>query len=229
MTVTSYEHVITCMRAELAEIDQRRNHLLRAIEAIEQVSVATMPPAQPAAKERRSRPPSNVEDPRRKVTDAALLAYLQEDGPVAPAIMAKHFEMSVAGLRTRLQILESAGSIVITGTTNSRRVLLPPAAHVAPAPMPTAPTPNRQTTAPSPLMPAASSPSTALSSDAAEAIDAAIKARLRNGKASRDELLRSMPSTVPDAAKHEVLHRALRRLTLKKQIFDVGDKFQLAT
>ena len=63
----------------------------------------------------------------------------------------------------------------------------------------------------------------------AQARDYAIRRRLKQGDATFGELLEVMPIEVDltDQERALACQRAIRRLVIKKEIFDVGDKWRL--
>lgn len=152
-----------------------------------------------------SKASSTLQDAR-----AGILAELaRKNVALRPSDLVETTGVSVTTFRKALAALEEAGHVTVTGATISRRVTLTDRGRAALA----APT----TVRPGPA-----------DADLVAARDKAIKDRLKAGPATFAELLAAMPGTfVSPDAKTAACKAALRRLSLRGDVLDAGDKFKL--
>lgn len=164
--------------------------------------------------------PRTVGAPSTPASDdqAAILRALRATSPQRPVDLVDHVKLSAHRFKMAVQALERQGLVTITGATLSRRIALTAKGGqtaAAPAPVPPA------------AKPTADAPPSATAQ--VEARDKAMKARLRQGPATFDQLVQAMPDEawVSDEAKRAACKASLRRLSLRNEIADVGEKFKL--
>lgn len=154
---------------------------------------------------------------RRSLPDASLgdriLAVLRDKGSMRPSDLASVVDLTVPNLRYHVNRFIDRGLVEASGATMNRRFSITLKGTKASTAATTKPPVNGNGAPPA-------APTVSSVADV-EARDRAILTRLRQGRATFAELR----AVVSDEA---ALKNALRRLTLKKQILDVGDRFQLA-
>lgn len=161
--------------------------------------------ATPKTPEAASKASSTLQDTR-----AGILAELaRKNVALRPSDLVETTGVSVTTFRKALPALEEAGHITVTGATISRRVTLTDRGRAALA--------SPTTARPAPA-----------DADLVAARDKAIKDRLKAGAATFAELLAAMPGTfVSPDAKAAACKASLRRLSLRGDVLDAGDKFKL--
>lgn len=210
------QHTHTVLTRERAVYVARLQRLDAALAALAPLLPGEIPaeerppsPTAPAAA-----PPARVGGAVHGFADQELLDAIATHQPIAPKVLAGLFAVTSETVRARLRALEQQGLVRCTGTTTRRRVWL--ASH-APA------------TAPPPADVPPPAPAT-LPVDSPEAVqrrDAAILARLARGRATLDDLVAALPDDVDAATRQTLCRRALRRLSVRGQVVDVGLHFQL--
>lgn len=151
---------------------------------------------------------------------AAILRALRATSPQRPVDLVDSVKLSAHRFKMAVQALERQGLVTITGATLSRRIALTTKGGqtaAAPAPAPAA----------AAAKPTADAPPSVTAQ--VEARDKAMKARLRQGPATFDQLVQAMPDEAwaSDEAKRAACKASLRRLSLRNEIADVGEKFKL--
>jgi DNA-binding MarR family transcriptional regulator len=231
--------------AELALIDERRPLVEATLTGLRRLSGEPLPraasPKAPRAMKTDGRTDGRSKGlasvtPHRSLPDDAdratqILEVLSAKRSMKPAELAAAVGLSVPHLRGHVNGLIERQLVEASGATLNRRFSLTlkgAGAKVTIAPTPAGPVPVAQKSAPAPSpAPAAAAPT----SDASlvEARDAAIKSRLKQGKASFDQLLAALPHEAQQSAdeKSTACKKAIRRLVLRGVVADVGDKFQL--
>lgn len=159
-----------------------------------------------------------------EVTDEHILAVVRRLGSAAPKAIVAELGLAAPVGRYRLSLLVKSGQLVATGTTTTRRLTVAGGGPVAAAPK--SQKPDTTTTTPASATPTAPVPGT---EDQVKAREEAIRRRLKTGDAKLDELLRVMPDEpgLSDADKRVACMRALRRMTLRNIVIDLGEKFRL--
>jgi hypothetical protein len=156
-----------------------------------------------------------------------VLKVLEKKRSAKPRELAEALQLEPIDIREALRALEQAGTVTITGFTNSRMVHLgrPDAATVAT----TAPKPMAKAEARPTSVPAPGARPIAEDIVVIEARDFAIRKRLNESPATLAQILQAMPleADLTDAQRGEACRRALRRLVIKKVIYDVGDTWRL--
>lgn len=233
MTLRCYAETLNLLEAELALIDARRPLLVAGITSLRPLvelpaltepvvgPAASTAPIAPAPTQEATPAAGAVKAPRAVapagqrtatgavISDDQVVAAVRERGPIAPRALAAALGVEFHTLRLRLASLLKAGRLTASGATSNRVYA------VAPDPSTPAAAPLR--------VPAPSS------HEAVEARDRAILAHLAKGDADFAQLLAAMPDEGLAAAEREIaLKSALRRLTLRGRVMDVGAKFRLA-
>lgn len=248
-----YAPAISALETELALMDERRPLIEASLTALRRLTGD----APRASKPRKATAPRHVDRraPARPASASSAAAFdhrtaildaLRANGAMKPGDLQKAVRLTPHTLRAYLAPLIEQGLVSATGATLNRRFELTAkgrngsaSSTIAPAPV-TKPTPTPETPAAPkaqthvaskvdpPSRPAPSS-SMAAGFNLVEARDAAIKARLKPGKATLEELLAAMPSEPGQSAdeRTDACKKALRRLVLKGVVADVGNKFQL--
>jgi hypothetical protein len=180
---------------------------------------AAPPPTQPVSAAPVQEPPTpaanTARDPRRRVTGDEIVAIVRRLQPVRSSIVLRELGRPYAAHQIQLRQLVRSGRLAAHGQTTARVLTVPS-------------TPQTEVPATAPVAPASPRVSaTPAVAAAVEARDRAILARLDQGKATFEQLLTAMPDEgmLLDAQKL-ALKQALRRLTLKELVIDVGTAFQ---
>jgi hypothetical protein len=228
---------LAALDAQRVTLEERRTKVIAAIEALRVIAGPPAPkgspeaappvPVSPSAAVPAVRPatPAAASAPKRaqrsRTTDAILSALRAAGAPMAPAALAKAVGLSsTTMLRYHLTPLLRTGQVVETGQSSALRFALASTPAVPAAP---------------PAPPAAAPSTPATSADPAHVVaarDAAIAAHLvtcRDRRATFEQLLAVLPEE-PDqtaAQRREACQRALRRLTMRGVIVDVGAFYRL--
>lgn len=227
------------LTAEQQRITTRLQHLERAIASLEPltetevaavraaVAAATQAkPSTPSKREERRATPSKTGSPFfRVVSDEQILDAIRGGGgSVMPGPLAVTLQIARESLRPRIAALVSRGLVTISGTTNTRRITL--VASAGPVAAAETKTPTAETTARADETPVDGT-------TFAQAVDAAVQARLRQGRATLAQLEAALPKDLAATLRRHgqdvtaTLKKSLRRLTLRRQIADVGEHFTL--
>lgn len=239
MTLRSYVDTLNLLEAELAAIDARRPLIVASITAMRPLvdlnaltgpveghgaasaAAAQSTPASsssPASEAtgKKPRKPRDVHgaSPAMAALDDQIITAVRTHQPINPGKVAALVNGKTAIVRGRVQLLVRSGRLVAEGAT-LKRVLRLPAAGTKPAAAPVAPPAASGVEAP----------------EATAERDAAILTLVKRGPKTFDELLRGLttkPADVSADGFRVLVKRSLRRLIMRGQLVDVGDKFKVA-
>ena len=225
------------LTAEQQRLTTRLQTIERAIASLEPLTevpavraavaaVAQATPSTPPKREERRAAPSKTGSPFFRVaSDEQILdAIRAAGGSVMPGPLAVTLHIARESLRPRIAALVSRGLVTISGTTNTRRITL--VAQTGPVAVAETNTPSGE-----PKDSPAETPVDGTSF--AQAVDAAVQARLRQGRATLAQLEAALPKELSVSLRRHgqdvtaTLKKSLRRLTLRRQIADVGEHFTL--
>lgn len=160
-------------------------------------------PAAPAAK----KPRQTWDSAAMEALDSQIINIVRDTQPAKPNAVAAAIDGKTSIIRARIQLLVKAGRLVADGATSNRVLRLPIEAQSSQA------------------------PSGVEAPEVTADRDAAILALVRRGPKTFDELLRGLttkPADVSADAFRILVKRSLRRLSMRGQLVDVGDKFKAA-
>ncbi len=160
--------------------------------------------------------------------DAQIINIVRDTQPAKPNAVAAAVDGKTSIVRARIQLLVKAGRLVADGATSNRVLRLPaPGTTSGGVPLPAPGTtsggvPSVESSVDMPLA-GVESP------DATAERDAAILTLVKRGPKTFDDLLRGLttkPADVSADAFRILVKRSLRRLIMRGELVDVGDKFK---
>lgn len=176
---------------------------------------STAPATAKAATKPRKPKDINAASAAMAALDAQIVAIVRDTQPAKPQAVAAAIDGKTSIIRARIQLLVKAGRLVAEGATLKRVLRLP------------APDAKAQAVKVEDRL----APSGVEAPEVTADRDAAILTLVKRGPKTFDDLLRGLttkPAEVSADAFRVLVKRSLRRLIMRGQLVDVGDKFKAA-
>jgi hypothetical protein len=159
----------------------------------------------------------NGATPQRAALDEQIVAVVRAHQPISPGKVADRVGGKPAIVKGRVQLLVRSGRLIAEGAT-IKRVLRVPSAGSKPVAMPASTAPSTR-------------PDSVEPPEVTAQRDGAILSLIRRGTKTFEEILSGLPTKPAHLSADDfrlLVKRSLRRLSMRGQVVDIGDKFKAA-